>query len=40
VPKTAREMRKRDHSLAAIDRLIHPNPAHFLSQWRNFLVAA
>ena len=39
VPKTAREMRKRGHSLAAIDRLIYQNPARFLSQCPNFAVA-
>jgi len=38
VPKTAREMRKRGHSLAAIDRLIYQNPARFLSQCPNFVV--
>lgn len=39
VPKTAREMRRRGHSLAAIDRLIYQNPARFLSQCPNFVVA-
>ncbi len=38
VPKTAREMRKRGHSLAAIDRLIYQNPARFLGQCPNFVV--
>jgi len=38
VPKTAREMRKRGHSLAAIDRLIFQNPARFLSQSPNFVI--
>jgi len=40
VPKTAREMRRRGHSLASIDRLIYQNPARFLSQCPNFVVAA
>ena len=40
VPKTAREMRKRGHSLAAIDRLIYQNPARFLSQCPNFVLLA
>jgi predicted metal-dependent TIM-barrel fold hydrolase len=39
VPKTAREMRRRGHSLAAIDRLIYQNPARFLSQCPNFVAA-
>ena len=38
VPKTTREMRKRGHSLAAIDRLIYQNPARFLSQCPNFVL--
>ncbi|MEY4385079.1 MAG: hypothetical protein RLY20_362 [Verrucomicrobiota bacterium] len=38
VPKTAREMRKRGHSLAAIDRLIYQNPTRFLSQCPNFVL--
>ena len=38
VPKTAREMRKRGHSLAAIDRLIYQNPARFMSQCPNFVI--
>ena len=38
VPKTAREMRRRGHSLAAIDRLICQNPARFMSQCPNFVL--
>ena len=38
VPKTAREMRRRGHSLAAIDRLIFQNPQRFLSQCPNFVT--
>ena len=38
VPKTAREMRRRGHSLAAIDRLIFQNPQRFLSQCPNFVM--
>jgi predicted metal-dependent TIM-barrel fold hydrolase len=40
VPKTAREMRKRGHSFATIDRLIFKNPARFLGQSPNFKVTA
>ncbi|HEU5069596.1 MAG TPA: TatD family hydrolase [Verrucomicrobiae bacterium] len=40
VPKTAREMRRRGHSLAAIDRLIYQNPARFLSQCPHFVLPA
>jgi predicted metal-dependent TIM-barrel fold hydrolase len=32
VPKTALEMKRRGHSVAAIDRLIYQNPHRFLSQ--------
>jgi predicted metal-dependent TIM-barrel fold hydrolase len=38
VPKTAREMRRRGHSLAAIDRLIYQNPARFLRQCPKFVL--
>ena len=38
VPKTAREMRRRGHSFAAIDRLIFQNPQRFLSQCPNFVT--
>ena len=38
VPKTAREMRRRGHSVAAIDRLIYLNPQRFLSQSPNFVT--
>ena len=38
VPKTAREMRRRGHSLEAIDRLIFQNPQLFLSQCPNFVT--
>lgn len=38
VPKTAREMQRRGHSLAAIDRLIYQNPARFLGQCPNFIA--
>lgn len=36
VPRTALEMRRRQHSAAAIDRLIYQNPLQFLSQCPNF----
>jgi len=36
VPKTGREMRKRGHSEAAIDRLLFQNPHRFLRQCPNF----
>jgi uncharacterized protein len=39
VPKTAREMRKRGHSLEVIDRLLFQNPLRFLSQCPNFEIA-
>ncbi|HOB31764.1 MAG TPA: TatD family hydrolase [Verrucomicrobiota bacterium] len=39
VPKTAREMRRRGHSLEAIDRLIFQNPLRFLSQCPAFAIA-
>ena len=39
VPKTAREMRKRGHSLEVIDRLLFQNPIRFLGQCEKFDIA-
>ncbi len=39
VPKTALEMKKREHSEAAIDRLIYGNPLQFLSQNPKFRLS-
>jgi predicted metal-dependent TIM-barrel fold hydrolase len=39
VPRTALEMRKRGHSLEAIDHLIYGNPARFMSQTPKFKLA-
>lgn len=36
VPKTALELRRRGHSVEAIDRLLYQNPHRFLSQSPNF----
>jgi predicted metal-dependent TIM-barrel fold hydrolase len=38
VPKTGREMLRRGHSVAALDRLLFQNPRRFLSQCPNFVV--
>ncbi|HWB60455.1 MAG TPA: TatD family hydrolase [Chthoniobacteraceae bacterium] len=38
VPKTALEMKKRGHSLEAIDHLIYGNPLRFLSQSPKFKI--
>jgi predicted metal-dependent TIM-barrel fold hydrolase len=36
VPKTALEMKRRGHSVEAIDKLIFENPQRFLSQSGKF----
>jgi predicted metal-dependent TIM-barrel fold hydrolase len=38
VPKTALEMRKRGHSVEAIDKLIYQNPLQFMSQCPKFKI--
>ena len=38
VPKTALEMKKRGHRVAAIENVVFQNPKKFLSQSRNFKV--
>jgi predicted metal-dependent TIM-barrel fold hydrolase len=38
VPKTALEMKKRGHSVEAIDKLIYQNPLKFLSQCPKFKI--
>jgi predicted metal-dependent TIM-barrel fold hydrolase len=36
VPRAGLEMRRRGHSAAAVDRMLHGNPLQFLAQSPNF----